>query len=487
MATAVCHRQEVGTWQSIFPADQLTGQKSAFFVKKLLAVSVSYLTYLRNIFPENAYSNRNMEDLELKILSDSSSCPGANKVCHWIRSCFEALDKKFLNSLVLGLYVDPADSNTLLESYSFKFNYEDGVDIYHNDKKILSSDTENTKKTTTTLLRTILVLTQGLKPLPDNVMLTMKLYFNDEVTPPDYHPAGFMEAKSDDFMYEDETINIKVGEVSTKFHSVKMRIRTKCHNFDLSPDAKDIVAELTDGSQEEKPMESTSPADTVMTTTTPKTDGGSYDVDCVCGSSIEDGMLIMCVSCEKWSHGLCYRILDSVAVPDTHTCAKCPGECTDTSFKKLDKITVQATALWRRALFTLTEVKRVKEAELAQRLDIDIEVAKKLITRLISERFIRVPAKNTSKFGYIVNKTEITKRGFRTYFTSPSSQSQSLSLYDSLNDSGLVQDTESLKLTGEKRKRVADENGDSFELSSSQSWTKGKRLRSSEIRTPVRL
>ena len=57
-----------------------------------------------------------------------------------------------------------------------------------------------------------------------------------------------------------------------------MRIRTKCHNFDLSPDAKDIVAELTDGSQEEKPMESTSPADTVMTTTTPKTDVGSYDV-----------------------------------------------------------------------------------------------------------------------------------------------------------------------------------------------------------------
>ena len=46
------------------------------------------------------------------------------------------------------------------ENFSFKFNYEDGMDIYHNDKKILTSDTENTKKTTTTLLRTILVLTQ---------------------------------------------------------------------------------------------------------------------------------------------------------------------------------------------------------------------------------------------------------------------------------------------------------------------------------------
>ena len=71
--------------------------------------------------------------------------------------------------------------------------------------------------------------------------------------------------------------------MSTKFHSVKMRIRTKCHNFDLSPDAKEIVAELTDGSQEEKEenamMTSSSPAETAVTSaTTPKTDGGSYDV-----------------------------------------------------------------------------------------------------------------------------------------------------------------------------------------------------------------
>lgn len=31
-------------------------------------------------FSEKAYSNRNLDDLELKILSDSSACPGANKV-----------------------------------------------------------------------------------------------------------------------------------------------------------------------------------------------------------------------------------------------------------------------------------------------------------------------------------------------------------------------------------------------------------------------
>lgn len=70
--------------------------------------------------------------------------------------------------------------------------------------------------------------------------------------------------------------------MSTKFHSVKMRLRTKCHNFDLSPDQKEVIAELTDGSQEEKDeLMITSPADTAVTSlTTPKTDGGSYDVGC---------------------------------------------------------------------------------------------------------------------------------------------------------------------------------------------------------------
>ena len=57
--------------------------------------------------------------MELKILQESSDCPGANKVCHWVRSCFEALDKKYLNSLVIGLYMDPSDPNTLLESYRY--------------------------------------------------------------------------------------------------------------------------------------------------------------------------------------------------------------------------------------------------------------------------------------------------------------------------------------------------------------------------------
>jgi hypothetical protein len=119
----------------------------------------------------------------------------------------------------------------------------------------------------------------------------------------------------------------------------------------------------------------------------------------------------------------------------------------------------------------------------AGRLKLWDSLSSVLISKFQYFRFIRAPAKSKSNFGYIVNKSEITKRGFKTYFTSPGPESQSLSLCDG----ELVTDTAGLKIAGEKRKRVGGSEGDSFELSSSQSWTKGKRLRSSQIRTPVRL
>ncbi|CAL1545182.1 unnamed protein product, partial [Lymnaea stagnalis] len=82
-------------WESIFPNEQLTEQKSALFVKKLLAVAISNITYLRAIFPEHAFGDKCLEDLNLKILRDESSCPGACQVIKWVKGCFDALEKKY--------------------------------------------------------------------------------------------------------------------------------------------------------------------------------------------------------------------------------------------------------------------------------------------------------------------------------------------------------------------------------------------------------
>ena len=52
---------------------------------------------------------------------------------------------------------------------------------FSNGSKITGAYSEaETKKATIKLLRTIVVLTQTLKPLPDDVMMTMKLLYYDQ-------------------------------------------------------------------------------------------------------------------------------------------------------------------------------------------------------------------------------------------------------------------------------------------------------------------
>ena len=40
--------------------------------------------------------NVRISDLNLKILKDDSTCPGACHVIKWVKGCFDALDKKYV-------------------------------------------------------------------------------------------------------------------------------------------------------------------------------------------------------------------------------------------------------------------------------------------------------------------------------------------------------------------------------------------------------
>eukprot|EP00058_Branchiostoma_floridae_P022322 XP_002607812.1 hypothetical protein BRAFLDRAFT_199642 [Branchiostoma floridae] len=179
-------------WNAIFPTDQVTEQLSTLFVKKLLAVAVSNITYLRMIFPEHAFGDRCLEDLNLKILRDDSACPGACQVIKWVKGCFDALDKKYVSSwfLIISMLLKFKENlfsgvpKTVIESYTFKFAYNNqGIyDLIDRNEKQLASaySAAETKKATMQLLRTIVVLTQSLKALPDDVMMTMKLLYYDD-------------------------------------------------------------------------------------------------------------------------------------------------------------------------------------------------------------------------------------------------------------------------------------------------------------------
>ncbi|XP_013877437.1 HORMA domain-containing protein 1 [Austrofundulus limnaeus] len=52
----------------------------------------------------------------------------------------------------------------------------------------------------------------------------MKLYYFDDITPVDYQPPGFKEGVSDRLWFEGMPVHFKVGEVSTAFHALRVRV-----------------------------------------------------------------------------------------------------------------------------------------------------------------------------------------------------------------------------------------------------------------------
>lgn len=473
MATAQAMREQekTVTWSSIFPSQQVTEQQSALFVKKLLAVAVSSITYLRTIFPEHAFGDRCLEDLNLKILKDDSACPGACQVIQWIKGCFDALDKRYLRMIVIGIYGDAENPDTVIETYTFKFSYVGGeVSIFRNGNKIASAQTEKeTKKATIRLLRTIILLSQTLASLPDDVMMTMKLLYYDEVTPPDYEPPGFKHTPNDFFNFLEEPLNIKVGDVSTPFHTVKLRIRTDCQQFELKDDnnneevysidlepvtSPSKESNLQESSIQQQQVEANNPVKSLSSPCDIEQEGGQMseeirevkdkglevmdcdqelpdqsqqdgeeviNVKCPCGNDEDEGLMILCGVCNNWQHAVCFGVLKQEEAPELHVCVGCSkgeysGKCTDSSLVNLNTIALQATCLWRRTLVACSELNRILPNTLARHLKLEMSIAQGLVKRLEKEGFIRSTLKG-KRLGKIVNKKKLQAEGFGKYFS----------------------------------------------------------------------
>ncbi|OBS80709.1 hypothetical protein A6R68_21092, partial [Neotoma lepida] len=69
---------------------------------------------------------------------------------------------------------------------------------------------------------------QNLGPLPNDVILTMKLHYYNSVTPYDYQPPGFKEGVNSHFLlFEGEPVTLRMGSVSSGFHSMKVKVTTE--------------------------------------------------------------------------------------------------------------------------------------------------------------------------------------------------------------------------------------------------------------------
>ncbi|KAF7238335.1 HORMA domain-containing protein 1 [Varanus komodoensis] len=217
-------RSEDARSAAIFSNKISTEQQSLVLVKRLLAIAVSCITYLRGIFPECAYGTRYLDDLCVKILKEDKNCPSSSQLVKWMLGCYDALQKKYV-------YTNQEDPQTVTECYQFKFKYTGNGPLMDFTSKNQGSNSNitcaDTKKASILLIRKIYVLMQNLGPLPDDVCLTMKLFYYDEVTPPDYQPPGFKEGDCDGIAFEGEPMYLSVGEVPTPFHLLKVKVTTE--------------------------------------------------------------------------------------------------------------------------------------------------------------------------------------------------------------------------------------------------------------------
>ncbi|XP_068423704.1 zebrafish testis-expressed 38 [Clinocottus analis] len=221
------NKEETAEWTQLFLKDLKTQQESLVFVKRLMAVAVSSITYLRGIFPEDAYKSRYLEDLCIKVLRQDCNTPGASKVVKWMMGCFDALEKQYLQIVFIGVYTNPKKPNCIVESYQFKFRYtEKGpeMDVLRFNGVDMQVTLEDTKRASVLLIRKLFLLLQNLEVLPNNVYLTMKLYYYDDITPADYQPPGFKEGECDSLWFEGTAVHFKVGEVQTEFHTLRVRV-----------------------------------------------------------------------------------------------------------------------------------------------------------------------------------------------------------------------------------------------------------------------
>uniref|UniRef100_A0A4X2LFC1 HORMA domain-containing protein 1 n=1 Tax=Vombatus ursinus TaxID=29139 RepID=A0A4X2LFC1_VOMUR len=222
MATAQMQRNFMSA--VAFPNTISTEQQSLVLVKRLLAVSISCITYLRGIFPECAYGTRYLDDLCVKVLRKDRNCPGSTQLVKWLLGCHDALQKKYV-------YSNPEDPQTISECYQFKFKYTSNgpvMDLTSRSKGSSSNlSSSDTKKASILLIRKIYILMQNLGPLPNDVCLTMKLFYYDEVTPPDYQPPGFKEGDCEGVIFDGEPMYLNVGEVPTAFHTLKVKVTTE--------------------------------------------------------------------------------------------------------------------------------------------------------------------------------------------------------------------------------------------------------------------
>ncbi len=468
-ATAMARRNRdqmkilAGDWSDLFPASVETSAESLTFVKKLVAVGVSTIMYLRSSLPEDAFWEKNLDHLRLKLLNGKSGVKKGENLCRWIRSAMDAVEKQYLRELILAVTAEPMASEKTLEMYTFQFAYNgedalvtleagrDGHDTNAEDdsdgktKRLLfdtaagdSKNKGNKQKAlyqhTVALLSKLVEVTSKMDLLPEEAYLKIKLEYYEDRTPADYHPEGFQES---DVRYtvSNDVESVDLPSVKTDFHEFSVKIKSSL-----------ITPPIQATPQTEPKLESNhSNCQDLL----PDHRG---QVVCPCGVDDKVPLMLECSLCGTMQHGECFLIFTETQIPSPgdHVCDTCDLalknddseiKCTDFKLGKMRRSgrPVTNTCLYRRVLFYCTHKGRThcQPEDIAGLLSCDEGLAEAIFEKLTDDKVV---AMSTGKIDIaLLSKTFAPKYLGRNFM-------------DRLNVVSLVKATEKMQVAERKQK-----------------------------------
>eukprot|EP00808_Paulinella_micropora_P031413 g29600.t1 len=212
---------------------QVTEQQSLTLMKNLVRTSISTICYLRGLFDEECFKDNQMTGIKIKQLVSGSPNKEATLLVAWLeKGVFDALKRKFLDKIVFAVYGATTEQQPeeLLEAYQFGFNYlngEEGFTMTTRSDQFLDVRSKTAiKKSTMTMMRTLVMLGNNLRPVPKKRYLTMKLLYRDQYTPEGYEPEFFRPCNREEYMrFYEKPIKIEIGKVQTPYHEIGFSVK----------------------------------------------------------------------------------------------------------------------------------------------------------------------------------------------------------------------------------------------------------------------
>jgi len=341
---------KTGNWSKVMETEKVeTEQESCLMMKRFLSIAISGITYLRAILEEDAFENRKLDDIHLKIISKKSSDPHSIEINKSMKGVFDAIEKKYLKDFYFILYTDQTDvDGSVYEVYHFQLSYSDGVIGLSKSKNCV--DYENkVYDSTTKLLRNIFTMTQDLEQLPTEIFMTVRLAYYDH-TPDDYEPPGFIPSTIPENMEMDQ----EYGRVDTHHHGMKasgmvgasLKRNSDCYNVgdSLTANITHSGKYIADSDSSAAGVQGSLPGingDSLQVNCTTTVNRPQMRLNCLCRVPTQEVPLIQCSACHHYSHAVCYRIYTAVDIQAVtqRVCPNCySGAIPCFNEKMMDKV-----------------------------------------------------------------------------------------------------------------------------------------------------